>query len=253
MPKQDLSPAVILVSPQMGENIGAAARAMLNFGLTDLRLVNPRDGWPNQAAIDMSSGALEKMPPVTVFSSLAEAAADCNYVYGTTARKRDMVKKVFTPRGAVNDAAGRAGQKTAFVFGPERTGLENDDIALCHAVITVPSNPDFWSLNLGQTVLLMSYEWMITKDQTKPQTLHTGDSIPAPHDKLDKFLARLEEELEAGQFFNARELKPTMIRNIRSMFMRAELTEQEVRTFHGIVSALNGKKEVQTRNKKAAQ
>ena len=244
MPKARNSPVIVLVAPQMGENIGAAARAMLNFGLHDLRIVNPRDGWPNQAAIDMAAGALEIMPAPPVFTTLAEALADCHFVYGTTVRKRGMVKPVFTARGAVADAHERTvqKQKTAFVFGPERTGLDNDEIALCHAIVTVPVNPDFSSLNLAQSVLLVAYEWLSLQDSTPDKMIDAGDRFPVTHEKLEEFLTRLEAALDTGGFFRAGDLKPTMLRNIRSMFTRADLTDQEVRTLHGMVSALSGKK-----------
>lgn len=244
--------SIILVSPQMGENIGAAARAMLNFGLMDLRLVNPRDGWPNERAEEMSSGALQKMPPVQVFDSLEEASADLQHLYATTARKRDMVKPVLTPRAAAQDANVRIqkNQRVGFVFGAERTGLTNDEIALCSSIINVPTNPDFSSLNLGQAVLLVCHEFFQTQDNTQDKVLDFGDSPPAPQADLEHFFGRLENELEDGGFFQSENLKPTMLRNIRNIFVRADLSEQEVNTLQGIVSALIGKKKA---NKKAAQ
>jgi len=245
LPAQDNnSPAVILVSPQMGENIGAAARAMLNCGLSDLRIVNPRDGWPNERADAMSSGALAKMPPVQVFASTEKAVADCHYIYATTARPRDMVKTVFTARGAAADMHARdiKGQKTAFLFGAERTGLTNEDVALSHAVITIPLNPAFSSLNLAQGVLLCAYEWAMAADKTPARTLQTGDSFPVPHAALDELFVRLEAELEAHHFFRSEDMKPSIVRNLKAMLVRADLTDQEVRTFHGIISALTGKK-----------
>ncbi|MCB1721667.1 MAG: RNA methyltransferase [Rhodospirillales bacterium] len=237
-------PAIILANPQMGENIGAAARAMLNFGLTDLRLVNPRDGWPNPRATDMSSGALEQMPPVGVFDTLGEAISDLQLVYATTARRRDMIKPVLTPRAAAKDAQRllQDGQKAGFVFGAERTGLTNDEIALCSHIIQVPTNPDFSSLNLGQAVLLVAHELFQAGDDTPARALDTGDSHPAPQEDFENFFKRLECELEDGGFFTAKDLKPTMVRNIRNIFTRAELSAQEVNTLQGIVSALIGKK-----------
>lgn len=174
-------PAIILVNPQMGENIGAAARAMLNFGITGLRLVNPRDGWPSAQAEAMSVGALEKMPPVQVFDSTEEALADCHYVYATTARPRDMTKPVFTAKGAARDMHERQaqGQKIGILFGAERSGLDNDDVALAHAVLTIPANPDFTSLNLGQGVLLVAYEWLQTIDET-PALQKSARPISSP-------------------------------------------------------------------------
>ncbi len=237
-------PSIILVEPQMGENIGAAARAMLNCGLTDMRLVRPRDGWPNEKATAMSSGALAQMPPVTVFDTTAAAIADFQYVYATTARTRDMVKPVFTPRGAAQDIHERLaeGQKTALLFGAERTGLTNDDTALAHTVVTIPLNPGFSSLNLGQAVLLLSYECYQATEQTPAQQCPMGKSNPVPHEKLQELYARLEHELEAHHFFRTADQKPTTIRNLHNLLNRAEMTEQEVSTFHGIISALTGKK-----------
>ena len=154
--------SVILISPQMGENIGAAARAMMNFGVHDLRLVAPRDGWPNERAHAMAAGAFEIMPPVQVFDTLSAATADLHFILGTSARPRDMVKPTYTPRKAVQESLPRhaQGQRIGILFGAERTGLLNDEITACHGIITIPTNPDFPSLNLGQSVLLMAYEWM---------------------------------------------------------------------------------------------
>ncbi len=233
-------PSIILVRPQMGENIGAAARGMLNFGLEDLRLVEPRDGWPNQAAIDMAAGALGSMPPARVFGSLQDAVADLHYVVATTARPRDMVKPVFTPESAAREISRRQGQgmKTGFVFGPERSGLENDDVALCHAIISIPANPGFSSINIASAVLLTAYEWFLARDVT---SVPATENLPASQEKLEEMLVRLEGALERGSFFRSAGLKPTMIRNIRAMFLRPGLTEQEIRTFHGIITALGGK------------
>lgn len=240
-------PAIILDHPQMGENIGAAARAMLNFGLEELRLVAPRDGWPSKAAEDMAVGALEKMPPVKVFDTLAEALGDLHRVLATTARPRDMVKEVFTPQTAALNLheATATGQKTGLVFGGERAGLSNDDVALCNGIITIPTNPDFSSINLGQAVLLVASAWFGTQKQAQdapPHHIPQGDSFPVTQDRLEEFLTRLEGELEQGGFFRSEGLKPTMVRNIRNIFTRPSLTDQEVRTLHGIVSALKKNK-----------
>ena len=236
------TPAIILTNPQMGENIGAAARAMLNFGLTDLRLVGPRDGWPNPRADDMSSGALAKMPPVQVFETLGQAIADLQRVYATTARPRDMVKSVYTPRSAAQNACTHREQKSGFVFGAERTGLTNDEIALCQHIIHIPTNPDFSSLNLGQAVLLICHELYQAQDKTPDKVLEHGDSAPAPQDEIEHFFGRLTDALDDGQFFKSEGLKPTMERNIRNIFTRAELSSQEVATLQGILSALGKSK-----------
>jgi tRNA/rRNA methyltransferase len=223
----------------MGENIGAAARAMLNFGLTDLRIVAPRDGWPNDVAGRMAAGAFDVITP-KLYQTLPGALADCHYVFATTTRERGVVKPVFTGRGAGIEALTRTqqGQKIAFLFGRERTGLENDEIGLSHAIVTIPVNPEFYSLNLGQAVLLLSYEWLMAQDETPDKFLPTAASMPAEHEKLTIFLERLEADLEAGGFFKTLEQKPTMQRNIRALFTRADLTEQELRTLHGMIKAL---------------
>ncbi len=239
-----MSVSIILVRPQMGENIGAAARAMVNFGYSDLRLVAPRDGWPNARAIDMGSGAFDKIPAPLVFESLQDAAADLHILYATTARPRDMVKPVFTPGGAAKDAHKRVneGQKIGLVFGPERTGLENEELMVCQSIISIPTNPEFPSLNLAQSVLLsVSALGLRERDEAQAVLAH-GDSAPVTQDKLEEFLVRLEDELQSGGFFKSEGLKPTMIKNIRAIYTRADLSDQEVKTLHGIVSALIGQK-----------
>ncbi len=244
-----MKPVIVLVNPQMGENIGAAARAMLNCGIDELRIVNPRDGWPNERADAMSSGALEKMLPVKVYNTTAEALADCHYAYATTARIRDMVKPVLTAKEAASDCRTREsqGQKCAYLFGAERAGLDNEDVALSHAIITIPVNPDFSSLNLGQGVLLCAYEWyQLAAIKGIPRTATTELSkqaeLPAAHDELNNLYNRLEEELRAGHFFRTQEMQPTVMRNLKNLLGRAEMTSQEVNTFHGLITALTGKK-----------
>jgi tRNA/rRNA methyltransferase len=244
-----MKPVIVLVNPQMGENIGAAARAMLNCGIDELRIVNPRDGWPNEKANIMSSGAFEKMPPVKVYPTTAEALVDCHYTYATTARIRDMVKPVFTAKEAAEDCRSREaqGQRCAYLFGAERAGLDNEDVALSHAIITIPVNPDFSSLNLGQGVLLCAYEWFqfnAVKGLPRTATTELGakEELPAPHAELDNLYNRLEEELRAGHFFRTQEMQPTVMRNLKNMLGRTEMTSQEVNTFHGLITALTGKK-----------
>jgi tRNA/rRNA methyltransferase len=238
-------PSIILVKPQMGENIGASARAMANFGLKDLSLVDPRDGWPSAAADANSVGAFDHMNAVKVYDSVTDAIADAHTVYATTARPRDMRKPVFAPAQAVEDmiAKGQRGMKTAILFGGERAGLDNDDIALAQNIITFPTNPDFSSLNLAQSVLLLSYEYFRQANDAPAATLPEGKSPAATQGEVEEFLARLESELEDGHFFRNPDMRPAMVRNIRAMFTRADLSEQEVRTLHGMVSALIGKKQ----------
>lgn len=241
----DNAPHIILVNPQMGENIGAAARAMHNCGLQHLHLVNPRDGWPDTRAQTMASGALDSMAPVQVHDSLEQALSGFHYAYATTARPRDQVKPVFTPEGAAADIHGRSAQggASALIFGAERAGLTNDEIALANAVITIPLNPDFTSLNLGQAVLLTGYAWY-SHDRTVPDAkLRKGENVPyARHEEIEHFLNRLEDALAANNFFRNADMRPSMRRNLRNIFSRAELTAQEVRTLHGVLTALLGKK-----------
>lgn len=237
-------PAIILVNPQMGENIGAAARAMMNCGLTDLRLVNPRDGWPNERATANAVGALEKMPPVQVFDDVKSAIEDCHFVLATTARPRDMIKDVYTAKSATAAIHSRAAQKqkSAILFGAERAGLANDDVALASGIITIPLNPDFTSLNLAQCVLLVAYEWYQAQDNTAEFQPHAPEDALAAAKDLNDMLDRLESELENNHFFRTEGHKPIMKRNIRNMLSRAEMTDQELRTMHGIISALIGNK-----------
>jgi tRNA/rRNA methyltransferase len=238
-------PIIILVNPQMGENIGAAARAMLNCGLCHLRLVNPRDGWPSERADAMSSGALEIMPPVQVFTSLEDAIADCHTIYATTARARDLVKPVMTARcagGAIHQDIAE-GQRVAILFGAERAGLSNDEVMMAHRLITIPLNPDFSSLNLGQSVLLVSYEWSQGTFDALASTLPLGKSNPAPAALFNGFFDRLDNELSAGGFYRVAEMKDTISRNIRSLFSRAHPTDQEINTLHGVLTTLIGQRD----------
>ena len=238
------APSVVLVHPQMAENIGAATRAILNCNITDLRLVNPRDGWPNDAAIPSSSGAMQFIPEIHTYSRVEEAVSDATYVYATTARARDIVKPVMTARAAASDMVKRqnSGEKISILFGGERAGLTNEQLSLADSFITIPLNPDFSSLNLAQAVLLVSYEWAQAKDICQDIILPTGKSDFATKGMINNFFTRLEEELDAAHFFRNPDIKPTLIKNIRAMFTRAQLTEQEIKTLQGILSALIGKK-----------
>jgi tRNA/rRNA methyltransferase len=220
------NPIIILVEPQLGENIGAAARAMLNCGLTRMRIVRPRDGWPNPRALAAASGADAVIEGAQIFDSTSAAIADLDYVLATTARQRDMVKIIYTPEAAADALRAQAaqGRRAGILFGPERTGLMNDDIPLADAVVTIPVNPEFASLNLAQGVLLIGYCWW-----------RLGVNA-----ELENLFARLEEGLEAGGFYTTEQQRPTMIRNMRNLLQRAGMTEQEVRTFHGVIAALRG-------------
>jgi tRNA/rRNA methyltransferase len=230
-------PAIILINPQMGENIGGTARAMLNCGLEQLKLVNPRDGWPSERAETMSAGALQIMPPVEVFKTTAEACQKYHQIYATTARPRDMVKPVCTPEQASVDIKARieSGQNCAILFGCERTGLENEDVALAHQIISVPLNPEFMSLNLSQAVLLMAYEWSKHAQHLE----EIADSTEAADfEELDNLYNRLEQSLVDQCFFKEANRQASMMRSIRNMISRSEPTSQEVRTYHGIITAL---------------
>lgn len=232
-------PAIILVEPQLGDNIGAAARAMLNCGLMDMRLVNPRDGWPNARAEAMASGALAVLDRARVFETTADAVAELDLVLATTARERDLSRIVFTPRSAAERMSGHmaGGGKVGILFGPERAGLVNDDVILADAVINVPLNPAFSSLNLAQAVLLIGYEWYQTDVSVEAES-DWGAAPPATVEQREFFFSRLEDEMDRAGFLFPPHLAPTIRRNIRAMFTRTRLTDQEVRTMHGVLSAL---------------
>ena len=240
-------PTIILVEPQLVENIGMTARAMMNCGLMELRLVDPRDPWPlhevmEERMLAASSGADEILKNAKVFATLPEAIADLNYVYATTARTHNMVTRILTPKSAAPDMKARidAGQKVGVLFGRERTGLINEQIALANAKITIPLNPEFMSLNLAQAVLLIGYEWYQSNDQTPERQLYVGNSRPATNEEYLFFYRRLESELDKAGFFVAQDMRPTMTKSLQNMLQRAEMTEQEVRTWHGVISALIG-------------
>lgn len=233
-------PAVILSRPQLGENIGAAARAMKNFGLSDLRLVSPRDDWPNEKATAMATGALDIVERARVFDDLRSALADLNWVYATTGRARGVTKPVLTPSAAGERLrqASLLGEKCGILFGNERSGLDNDEVSLADAVITVPT-AEFSSLNLAQAVLLIGYESFRAGNPTRPVRLDHGPlARKATRQELFLFFDHLESELVRAGFLYPPDMKPPMIRNLRALFNRAELTDQEVRTLRGVIAAL---------------
>jgi tRNA/rRNA methyltransferase len=236
-------PVIVLVRPQLGVNIGAAARAMLNGGLSELRLVRPREPWPNPRALAAASGADAVVEAARLYQTLAEAIADLRLVYATTARPRDIVKPVFTPRAAV--AAMRAfasdGRGCGVVFGPERTGLDNEEVGLADAVLSVPLNPAYASLNLGQAVMLFAYEWFQAGIEGVPRRRFDRRKPAASKAELAALLAHLEQELDDAGFFLPVAKRPLMVRNLRNVFTRADLTTQEVRTLHGVVTSLAGR------------
>lgn len=234
-----MTPAIILVKPQLGENIGMVARAMLNCGLTDLRIVNPRDGWPSDRANAASSGAFEYGVIPTIYNDTAEAVADLHFILATTARPRGMIKDVYTAQSAMREARNciQDGRSVGILFGAERAGLENEDVALANAIITIPLNPEFSSLNLAQAVLLVSYEYMIQGDNTPDKATHTGKTDIADGASVNQFTSRLINEMDNAGFFRTESLRPTTERNLINLFSRHEWTEQEISTLHGIISA----------------
>ena len=243
------APVIILVEPQLVENIGMTARAMMNTGLTELRLVDPRDPWPlgevhQKRMAAASSGADEILQNAKVFSTLEEAIADLNYIYATTGRTHDMSNRIMSPRAATPDMMERAarGEKVGVMFGRERTGLVNDDIAMANAKITIPLNPEFSSLNLAQAVLLIGYEWYQAQEETRSRApddyVHLGNTRPATREEYLNFFRRLEDALDEGGFFVSEEMRPSMTRNLHTPLQRAAMTEQEIRTWHGVLSAL---------------
>lgn len=240
-------PAIVLVRPQLGENIGKAARAMLNFGLTDLRLVSPRDGWPNPSAGPAASGADVVLADARVFDSVADATADCAHLYATTVRKRGVTKPVVTPAQAAAAIHAEPG-RSAFLFGAERSGLATDDVALARTILTVPINPDFGSLNLAQAVILCAYEWSkhVPSDVEGAQALvQPTDTVlepPAPQEELDGMIAQLDAMLATTGYYWPPERTVTTRRTLRTMLTKPGWSMQEVRTMRGVLSALDGRK-----------
>lgn len=236
MPTGRPQPAFVLIRPQMGENIGAAARGMWNFGLDLMRIVDPRDGWPNQRAVALASGAGRLLDEAMVVETTADAIADATFVYATTARPRDLTKPVMTPEEAMADAAIRIkrGEKVAVMFGPERTGMENDDIALANAIVTVPVNPEFPSLNLGQCVLLMSYEWTRATQKAEGYVEMAG-SYWATSREVQALADHYEDRMSDAGFFFPEHKADSMKLNLRNLWSRMPLTRTDVQMLHGMM------------------
>lgn len=235
-----LPPVVVLVEPTLGENIGAAARAMMNFGLDEMRLVRPKGDWPNHKALNTASGAERVLERARLCASAAEAAADLGRLYATTARLRDMEKPTLAPRALAaeirRDAA--AGTRSGILFGREAKGLHNDDVAIADAVVTVPASAEHRSLNLAQAVLLIGYEWFLAGGAGPPGRPRRVGGEPAARGELVGLFEHLERELDACGFLFPPEKRPRMVRNIRNIFARAGLTGREVRTLRGVVAGL---------------
>ena len=233
-------PSFILVEPQMGENIGAAARAMYNFGLEWMRIVNPRDGWPNQKAVTMASGAARVLDQVRLTETTAQACDDLHYVFATTARTRDLTKPVMTPERAMAHARALIGEgkKVGVLFGPERAGLANDDVVRANALISVPVNPAFASLNLAQCVLLLAYEWCRQGTEVPPEAMAMAGTEFATGIEVEKLSERLEERLRDRGFFWPEDKAESLRLNLRNLFSRMALTGADVRTLHGVFRTL---------------
>jgi tRNA/rRNA methyltransferase len=230
-------PAIVLVHPQLGQNIGKAARAMLNFGLTDLRLVAPRDGWPNPDAGPAASGADSVIRQARLFDTVQEAVADCSTVFASTVRRRDLVMPVVAPEEMAERISGSA-ERSAILFGPERSGLETEEVALAHAIVTVPINPQFASLNLAQAVILLAYEWSKRSDLAVPPAKELEPR--APHGELEGLIAQLDEELEAKGYFHPPSRTRATRNTLRTIFTKTGWSSREVKAVRGIIRALVG-------------
>lgn len=239
-----ITPTIILVRPQLGENIGMAARAMLNCGLSALRLVSPRDGWPNAKAQRAASGADVVLDKAKVFDSVGEAVADLEHVVATTARNRELSQRIVTPRRAAAEMRGwiGGGEKVGILFGPERTGLTNDDMVHADTALSIPINPQFSSLNIAQAVLLVAYEWAVADEGTQAERMSEHATRPATKDELLNLFAHLERALDQSGFLRNKAMRPAMVHNLRAFLQRAAMTEQEVRSFHGVIKYLAKRK-----------
>ena len=240
MPSSEKQPSIILVKPQMGENIGSAARAMLNFGLENMRVVAARDGWPSQSAVATASGAGRVLDQARHFSRFHDSVSDCHFIFATTARGRDLTKPVYDPKKAMKIAFEKIsdGQNVGIIFGPERAGLENKEVVRSNALITVPVNPNFSSINLAQTVLLLSYEWFLAVDIYEENFSNTRKTSVAPILEIEKLSEQYENELEKIGFFFPEEKATSMKSTLRNIWSRLPLTVSDVRAFHGILRHL---------------
>ena len=230
-------PVIVLVRPQLGQNIGKAARAMLNFGLTEMRLVAPRDGWPNPDAGPAASGADTVLEQAEVFETTEAAIADCSTVFASTVRRRDLVMPVVGPQEMADTIAG-SGERSAILFGPERSGLETEEVALANAIVTVPINPEFASLNLAQAVILLAYEWSKRSELAQPTVKDVEE--PAPHGDLEGLIGQLDDELVAKGYFHPPSRTQATRNTIRTIFTKTGWSSREVKAVRGIIRALVG-------------
>jgi len=237
MAAKALPPVIVLVRPQLGQNIGKAARAMLNFGLTEMRIVAPRDGWPNPDAGPAASGADVVLDKAQLFDTVAESIADCSQVFASTVRRRDLVMPVAGPAQMAEKITGSSG-RSAILFGPERSGLETEDVALAHSIVTVPINPDFGSLNLAQAVILLAYEWSRSQDLAQPPAKESEGN--APHAEIDGLIAQLDESLVEKGYFHPPSRTQATRNTIRTIFMKTGWSSREVKAVRGIIRALIG-------------
>ena len=228
-------PVIVLVRPQLGQNIGKAARAILNFGLTEMRLVAPRDGWPNPEAGPSASGADVILEQAEVFGSAQEAIADCSQVFASTVRRRDLVMPVLRPEEMAERIAASP-ERSAILFGPERSGLETEDVALAQAIVTVPINPEFGSLNLAQAVILLAYEWSKQSELAQPTAKELEP--PAPHGELDGLIRQLEEELDAKGYFHPPSRTRATRNTLRTIFTKTGWSSREIKAVRGVIRAL---------------
>ena len=228
-------PIIVLVRPQLGQNIGKAARAMLNFGLTEMRLVAPRDGWPNPDAGPAASGADVVLERAQVFDTVAAAIADCSTVYASTVRRRDLVVPVLTP-AQMADRIATSPEPSAILFGPERSGLETEEVALANAIVTVPINPEFGSLNLAQAVILLAYEWSKCNELAVPPAKELEP--PAAHGELDGLIGQVEKSLEAKGYFHPPSRTQATKNTLRTIFTKASWSSREVKAVRGVIRAL---------------
>ncbi len=237
------APSIILVRPQMGENIGAVARAMSNFGLEELRIVAPRDGWPNAKAVEMAAGAESIINNVKIYDSFANSMADIHTAYATTARPRDMNKRVVTPQVAMQEICTfPQTSKIALVFGPERAGIENEEITICDSIITIPTSEKNRSLNLAQSSVIIGYEWIKASAElgvmSAEKNLQLSTQHSAPKKDYFELFNHLEEYLDKSEYFRTENKKPIMWQNLRNMLLRGAWSEQEIRTFRGVLRSL---------------